>query len=228
MKENEIKRNSGEPVILYRNEYYSKAFTGIMGNIENDEGENTIRSILVTSSVAGEGASTIALNFAAVLAAADTGRVLLVDADLRHPVIHKVLGVSNSAGFSDILFGNADAGGMIKSSGVKNLDVIPAGSFQANLNRVFSKNTFKRALGHIAGDYDHIVFDSPPVTVFPDAAAIAGGVDGVLLVIAAHRTRWEIIEGATRKLNKSGAHLLGTILNKRRFVIPSRVYKRIS
>ncbi len=219
--------NPSEPIILYRSENIANAFTIIRGNIQNNEGEKAIKTICVTSSIRGEGSSTIALNFAASAAEADNQRILLLDANLRHPSLHKVFGIDNSDGLSDILFGNAQPEDVVKNTGITNLQLVPAGELQINLNRVFSRTAIKRALNSFGEKYDLIVLDSPPVTKFSDASTISGAVDGMILVVAAHRTRSEVISEALKQLNNSGAHILGSILNKREYIIPNSFYKRL-
>ncbi len=222
-KENTIK----EPLILYKNEKLAKALAGVKANILNREGERTIKSILITSSVRGEGTTTVALNYAAVSSESDGTKTLLIDANLRHPMIHKVFGIDNTRGFSEIVFEQANPSETIKASGIANLDIIPAGGLQVNLNRVFSKTLLRKAISEISGDYEAVILDGPAVSVFPDAPTMAGLVDGVIIVVAAHRTRREVIIEAKERLEEVGGHLLGTVLNKREYVIPERIYRKL-
>ncbi len=221
------KNSISEPIILYKNDNVSKTFATMRSKMLDSEGENTIRSIMMTSAIRGEGVSTVALNYAAVTAESDGSRVLLIDSNLRHPSLHKVFGVDNSVGLSDVLFADIDLKQAIQNSGMPNLDILPAGEYKVNLNRLFSRSSVKRALDRINNSYDSIILDSPAVTAFPDASTIAGAVDGVLLVIAAHRTRREVITEAISRLESSGAHLVGTTLNKRAYVIPATIYNKL-
>ncbi|PJA30444.1 MAG: hypothetical protein CO189_00040 [candidate division Zixibacteria bacterium CG_4_9_14_3_um_filter_46_8] len=218
---------TSEPLRLYLDERFAKVFGSITSNILNREGENTIRSIVVTSAVRGEGVSTIALNYAAVSATSESMKVLLIDANLRHPSLHRALDAENSKGFSDILFSDIKPAQAVLKTSIENLHFLPAGQFQANLNRVFSKTAVKQAISGLNDQYDFIIMDSPAVSAFPDAATIAGAVDGVLMVISAHRTRREVIAESTKCLENTGAHILGSILNKRTYVIPERLYRRL-
>ncbi|MBD3169397.1 MAG: polysaccharide biosynthesis tyrosine autokinase [candidate division Zixibacteria bacterium] len=216
-----------EPLILYRDEDHRKIFSSIQLKIRNQEGERTIRSICLTSSIRFEGTSTWAMNLAAATAENNDSRILLIDGNLRHPGLHKVFGMENKTGFSDLLFGNAQANEAIYNTGIKNLSFIPAGGFQVNLNRVLNKAVIKPVLDDIGTGYEWVIIDSPAVTAFPDAVTYSSVVDGTIIVIAAHRTRREIIQETQRQLEQSGAHILGTVLNRREYVIPDNVYRRL-
>jgi capsular exopolysaccharide synthesis family protein len=219
--------DGSELIILYDDERISKAFAAIRSNIQNLEGERTIKSIMFTGSIRGEGTSTIAFNFAASTAETGEARVLLIDANLRHPCQHKLLGIDNAIGLSNVLFDNARVEQAVKRTSINNLDLMPSGNLQINLNRLLNKESFKRTLNSLEDKYSNIIIDCPPVTVFSDAVTISGEVDGVIVVVAAHKTRREVIGGAIKQLENSGAHLLGSVLNKREYVIPEKIYRKL-
>jgi capsular exopolysaccharide synthesis family protein len=170
------------------------------------------KTLLVTSSQAGEGKTTTAVNIAITLS--QTGeKVILLDCDMRNPRVHKVIGLENTNGMSTYLSGNADLSAMIQQSEIPNLFVVSAGRIPPNPAELLGSPRMKQGLGLLDEYFDHIVIDSPPVLSVTDARIIGTLVDGVVLVIKGSETPKEAVQRTKRLLQEVHAHIIGTLLN---------------
>jgi succinoglycan biosynthesis transport protein ExoP len=193
----------------------SEAYRTLRTNIQFSSVDRPIRTLLVTSSGPGEGKSTTVANLAVVMA--QTGqRVVLVDTDLRRPVLHKVFGVPNNTGLtSALLAGDSSAlDAHLQPTGVENLIVLTSGPVPPNPSELLGSHRMARLIEKLTADADLVVFDSPPVLAVTDAVVLGRQLDGVLLVVDAGRTREQALANATAELQKTGANLLGVALNR--------------
>jgi polysaccharide biosynthesis transport protein len=185
------------------------------------------RMIVVTSCETGEGVSTVASNLAATLAGADEKPVVLVDANIAHPTIHRLLGLELSPGLAEQIGDKTSPESVIKSCPVDNLDIIPAGKRLTESCGIFDSSSFRLLVDHLKQNYGHIVFDAPSLKDSSAAMHLGSMGDGVILVAEAERSRWESVERARAELSKVKARVLGVVLNKRRFPIPELFYQRL-
>ena len=183
--------------------------------------------ILVTSAVVGEGTSTVARNTALALARHETEQVLLVDANIRHPVQHEKFGFEREVGLSDVLMGVTPLTSAIKGDDASDLSVMTAGSKVPSPTQLLSAPALEGIVMGILSLYDWVIIDGPPVTAYPDSASIAAVCGGAVLVVGAESTRSEVVEEAKRTIQATGVDLLGAILNRRRYHIPGFIYKRL-
>jgi polysaccharide biosynthesis transport protein len=168
--------------------------------------------LLVTSSQAGEGKTTTAINIAITLA--QTGdKVILLDCDMRNPRVHRVIGLENTAGMSTFLSGNSDLSSLIQQSEIPNLFAVSAGRVPPNPAELLGSARMKQGLTLLDEYFDHIVIDSPPVLSVTDARIIGSLVDGVVLVVKGGETPKEAVQRTKRLLQEVHAHILGTLLN---------------
>ena len=172
-------------------------------------------TLLVTSSVAGEGKSVIAADLAASIA--QTGKkVLLVDADCRNSVQHEILELEAQKGLMDMLTENAAWDDVVKNTSLENLHVITSGvgSDQPdNISKLFITPHIESFVSLARKNFDVIIFDSPPVTTASDSAVVGSKVDGVVLVIGADDTQRNVILQAKQRIESSGGNILGAVLN---------------
>jgi succinoglycan biosynthesis transport protein ExoP len=168
--------------------------------------------LLVTSSQRAEGKTTTAVNIAITLAQ-NGDRVVLLDCDMRNPRVHRILGMSNSAGMSSFLSGNSDLSGLIQESEVTSLFAISSGPIPPNPAELVGSARMKQALLLLAESFDRIVIDSPPVLAVTDARILAPVVDGVILVIKGGETPKEAVQRTKRLLQEVHGRLIGTLLN---------------
>lgn len=170
------------------------------------------KTLLVTSPSSGDGKSTVATNLAIAMAQAGH-RVLLVDADLRDPSLHKLFGVDNTLGVSNTLEDGDDIHRGIIPTSVPGLHLLPCGPRPANPSELLNSQRFSDALCDLAGEFDQVVLDSPPVTAVTDARILGAACDVTLLVISAERSDRKLSELARDGLLAVGANLMGVVVN---------------
>jgi polysaccharide biosynthesis transport protein len=174
--------------------------------------EKPLRTILVTSSGTGEGKTTVASALAATMANGGS-RVLLVDADMRRPRVHKVFGIRAEAGLSSLILGEGSLDAVVVRTDVPNLDVVPCGTVPPNPAELLHTAGFANLLMEMSRRYDRVVIDSPPAGVVADAIVISTHVDGTLLVLKAGQTSRGAAERTARNLADVKARVFGAVLN---------------
>jgi capsular exopolysaccharide synthesis family protein len=187
----------------------------------------THRVVMATAAVHEEGCTTILSALAFNLTVRGSARVLVVDANLRRPAISRIFGVSEDVGLHQILAGRVEAGMTISGTAFPGLSVLPLGPGQILPAQVFGSNGLGGLLGTIKEHYDYVLVDAPPLLSVPEVAVLGAEVDGVMLVARAGRTKRQALVKARHLLERSGANLLGLVLNRRRYAIPAAVYKRV-
>jgi protein-tyrosine kinase len=189
--------------------------------------DKRLKTILFTSTSAGDGTTTTAINFASSLVEDTEVRVLLVDANLRTPCLHEVFGVDHTRGLSDLITKAGDLASKMKKIGATNLFVMPCGGRHSNPVTLFETPQFDRFLEDVRAWFDFVILDAPPATNFSEAKAICNKVDGVVLVLGAGTTRRQVALKAKREIEEAGGKILGVVLNRRKFHIPKWVYERL-
>jgi capsular exopolysaccharide synthesis family protein len=170
-------------------------------------------AISVTSSLAAEGKSTVAINLALALAET-SARVLLVDADLRRPSIASVLGLEGAAGLTTVLLGQAEVDDVVQPWGSSGLHVLPSGPLPPNPTELLGSLPMRRLLGELRAAYDYVVIDSAPLLPVADSTVVAGLVDGTLLLVNARKARRHQVAESVRTLGRVEAPVLGVVLNQ--------------
>jgi polysaccharide biosynthesis transport protein len=167
---------------------------------------------MFTSSVPGEGKTTVSVNIATVLSHTDA-KVLIIDADMRRPRCHRVLGLNNRAGLSEALTG---VGGteLVQPTGFDNLFLLSCGRIPPNPSELLGSPRMKEFLRELSEAYDYIIIDTPPVMLVTDAADLAEAVDGVVLIAAGGQTPRHLVAAALGRLEYANAKILGVVLNK--------------
>jgi capsular exopolysaccharide synthesis family protein len=170
------------------------------------------KTILVTSPVRAEGKSTSAANLAIAMAEAGH-RILLVDADLREPVQHRIFALTNDAGVSSVVAGRGSLDRAIQGSGVRGLDVLPCGPVPFNPSETINNQAFADLLSALGQRYDYVIVDSPPVMSVTDARILAAMCDLAILVVRAERSNKRSAQDARDGLLGFGANIIGVIVN---------------
>jgi capsular exopolysaccharide synthesis family protein len=174
--------------------------------------ERESRTILVTSPGPGEGRSTFASNLA--IAMAQTGkRVLLLDADFRRPVQHRVFEARPGFGLSTVLAGREPVEKVIQATPVPGLDLLPVGPIPSNPAEMLNSPTFTEVLEDLSVRYEHVVIDSPAVMAVADARILAAQCSVTVLVLRAGLSTRRAAAAARQALHSVGAHLLGVVIN---------------
>ncbi|KAF5055297.1 Iron-sulfur cluster carrier protein [anaerobic digester metagenome] len=168
--------------------------------------------IAVTSATAGEGKSVTSINLAASLAGEYDHTVLLIDADLRRPSVHKYLGLKSGKGLSDCLREGLDVGELLVKTQIGKLSVLPAGTPVANPVELFSSDTMRRLFLEMKSRYNdrYIIIDTPPVLPFAETRSIAGIADWTLLVVREGQPSLAQIQEAVEALDNK---VLGVVYN---------------
>jgi len=183
--------------------------TGIMlSNIDSDR-----KVIVVTSSIPGEGKSLVSSNLAA--AVAQMKKTLLIDADMRKPIVAASYELDKTAkGLSELVSMDAELSECIHKTDIKLLDILPAGVVPPNPLELLSSNHFKLVIEEFKKQYDYIIIDSPPVVAVSDARVLASVTDGVVFVVKADATKHQLAIRGVKKLLEFDTHIIGTVLNQ--------------
>jgi len=173
------------------------------------------RSLLVTSSLPGEGKTTTAVNTAVSLA--QTGAtVVIIDADMRRPRLRSIFGLPDRAGLSSILSSEmpeAEVLAMVSKEEGTGLHVLTAGPIPPNPAELLGSDQMRRLLVTLQSRFNHVVVDSPPVSSFTDGVLISSMVDGVLLVVHGGKSSRHIVKRSRQLLHDVGAKIFGVVLN---------------
>lgn len=190
----------------------SEAFRSLRANLEFVDIDRPIRTLVVTSSTLSEGKTTIATNLAIVMS--QLGRkVILIDADLRRPRVHKALGITNVMGLSDVLRNHATIQEVAQPWGNTNLMIMTSGSLPPNPAEVLSSDRMIQVLSDLKNIADMVIIDSPP-SLLADASVLAARADGVLLVVQSNKTQMNAAMAMIEQLKRVGAHVVGVALNR--------------
>ena len=192
-------------------EFAVEIFRGLRTNVQFLGLDRPLRTIQVTSSLPTEGKTTTVSNLAVVLAQAGH-EVLVVDADLRKPMLHEVFSTPAAPGFTELLLGGSREAAVHHVE--QGLDVIPAGIVPPNPSEMLSSSRVGVLIEDLSKSYDYVLIDSAPILPVADAVALSRAVQGVLLVAQANRTsKGDVAEGLAR-LERVGARLIGVVLNR--------------
>jgi protein-tyrosine kinase len=171
-----------------------------------------LKRVLVTSSVPDEGKTFIASNLAQSIIRQEHKKVLLIDGDMRASRLHLALGAAGIPGLSDYLRGEADGSQVIQVGNLDNLCFIPGGTLVSNPSELLHSEKMKVLLDQLTPIFDWVILDSPPAITVHDASILADMCDGVLFVVRAGKTDFEIAQKAAREFDQK--NLLGVVLNR--------------
>ncbi|PKN64361.1 MAG: hypothetical protein CVU57_14925 [Deltaproteobacteria bacterium HGW-Deltaproteobacteria-15] len=196
-------------------------------NIFTAHAQESVKTILFSGTNHGDGSSTTAINFAATLAADPGTRVLLMDVNLRTPSLHATFHLEQSHGLSDLLTDGKDPEKMIKKVKNRSLHVVTCGTCHMGPVSLFESAVFCEFLKFMRAKFDHIILDGPPVLSFSETRVLCSKVDGVVMVVAAGKTREHVAKRAKQEIEGAGGKILGLVLNRRKFFIPEWIYRRL-
>lgn len=190
----------------------AEAYRVLRTGIQFAKLDRKIKSIVVASGAPKEGKSTTSSNLAITMAKADFKTVLL-DTDLRRPVLHRVFGVKREPGLTDYLFDRAEINEIFKQTEVENLYLVPCGIVPPNPSELLGSEKMKEFIEYLKLNYDMVIFDTPPLVAVTDALILANQVDGVLLVASAGKTEIDVITKAREMIHRVGGNVIGVLLN---------------
>jgi succinoglycan biosynthesis transport protein ExoP len=190
----------------------SEALRALRTVLELNPKGTVLKRLLVTSSVSSEGKTSTTVGLG--VAFANLGkRVLLIDADLRRPRMHKVFDIPREAGVSGVLIDKMPLQSCLHPSLVPGLDVMPAGNGTDHPNELLASNDMLRLLEELDQRYDMVLIDTPPAVMLSDALILSKFVDGVVLVVREHTASRMLVKQTVGRLQQVGANLLGVVVN---------------
>lgn len=192
---------------------YAEQFRTIRTNIRFSIMDGQVKTILVTSSSAGEGKSTNVANLAVVYAQ-EGKKVLIVDADMRKPSIHSIFGIDNVDGLSTVLSMQGEVAEAIQETPIVGLSILPSGPVPPNPMELLSSAMFHKLVKLLRDEYDIVLFDAPPIMAVADAQMLANECDGTLLIVMSGVAHKENVLKAKNLLLNSKAKILGAVLNR--------------
>ena len=191
----------------------AESFRQLRTNLQFANVAGRARSVVLTSSLPGEGKSTTATNLAIALAQAGQ-QVCLVDADLRRPMISEYLGLDRNAGLTTALVGAADVEDLLQPWGQDDLHVLTSGQIPPNPSELLGSQEMRKLLDRLEQSFDTVIVDAPPLLPVTDAAVLSQHVGGVVLVIGSQKTSHQDVSKALSALELVKANLLGVVLNR--------------
>lgn len=189
----------------------AEAFRQLRTSLQFLNVDRPTRTLVVTSSTAGEGKSLTSTSLALVFAEAGR-RVLLVEADMRRPKLCDYLGLERVVGLSNVLAGQVPLEDAVQQWGNNDFHVLASGSIPPNPSELLGSHNMHDLLRVVERDYDMVILDTPPLLPVTDAAVLAAQADGAVMVVRHGKTKRSQVEAAVRSLDVVGARLLGSVL----------------
>ena len=204
------------------NSLSAEAYKTLRTNIEQITSIDNIKTILITSSISGEGKSTVAGNLAISLSK-NNHKVLAIDCDLRRPSLHDKFNIENEYGVGEILLGENELKSSIKKIDSR-LSVLTAGKIKNDTAELFATENMKQLLDEVRITYDYIIIDSAPIIPVADTCVLASGIDAAILVVRANKSKEKLVIHSYEKL-KTKTKILGMILNDSERKSKNKYYK---
>jgi capsular exopolysaccharide synthesis family protein len=201
-------------------------YATLASRIEGIMAREVRRALVVGSTATGAGVSTVSVGLAATLAVTTGLSTLLVDANLRDPVLHKKFRVPRDPGLTEVVREGLALNQALHRTAVPNLSLLTGGAQAKSPQSFFQLPVFRELLDVWARDYGYIILDSAPFGIAADASVLAQAASGALLVVEAARTVREVAAETTYELQRSGVRVLGAVLNRRRYYVPDWIYRR--
>ena len=208
-----LRKQTVEAAIADPRSAFSESYRSVRTALQFSTDNGVPKVLLVTSPSAAEGKSTTALTLARNFA--QLGRsVLLIEADLRNPALHRTMGMRSETGLSSLLAGAASASQVVLDTDDERLRVILAGPLPPNPAELLSGNRLLSMLTVAAEKYDQVIIDGPPVLGIADAPILSNVVEGTLLVVNSSKTRISAAQAALKRLLSARARVVGALLSK--------------
>jgi capsular exopolysaccharide synthesis family protein len=204
------------------------AMRNLLADLKEKAPERTGPPALVFSACnRGDGASMAALNFSLAFAGNSMQRVVLVDGNLRNPVLHQHFRVGREKGVVELIRGEIKLQEALIELKPSRLSLITSGKPVEKPVVEFEASGFARLLAELRSLFDLIIFDSSPLIRYPETNVLASQLDGLTIVLQAESTKWEVAQAAKDGLERAGVNILGAILNKKQFFIPEKIYRLV-
>jgi capsular exopolysaccharide synthesis family protein len=205
----------GQPSLFNGSSPQGEAFRRLRTNLFTLDHDEDLQTLLVTSAEPTEGKSTITSNLA--FAVGQSGRnVILVDAHLRLPTLHKIFDMSNRLGLSSVLEGKATLAEATQDSKLPGVSVLTSGPLPANPAELLSSPQMADLIEQLAQQFDMVLLDTPSLLAVTDAAVLARAADGTVLVVERAKARHETVRAARQQLADVRANSIGVVVNRAR------------
>ncbi|MGI6227489.1 MAG: polysaccharide biosynthesis tyrosine autokinase [Peptococcales bacterium] len=211
-------KNKKQKLITFLNPKSAQAetFRTIRTNLYYENMNHCFKKILITSVGPGEGKSTVLSNLAVVMAQSGK-RILLVDADLRRPALHRIFEIENLLGLSNFLEEKMSLIDVMQKTKIENLDIVTSGPIPLYPLELLSFGKIEQLFEEVIKDYDYILLDTPPIANVTDATVLAEKVDGVLMVINSNMVTIDLVHYSIEMLNRAKTKVIGVILNNAQY-----------
>jgi len=190
----------------------SEAFRTLRTNLQYTSPDSQLHTVLFTSAVPGEGKSVVSSNLAVSLAQVGKN-IILIDCDLRKPVVHKIFGLNNITGLTNILTGQVDYKEAIQKT-APGVSVITSGPIPPNPAELLQSKNMRNLLTQLNDEFDQVVLDVAPVLPVADALILAPYSDGVVLVVGVNQVSKDFVLRAKDLLENTNSSILGVVLNR--------------
>lgn len=190
----------------------AESYRTLRTNVTFVSAERPLQFLEVTSPGPGEGKSTTAANLAVTLAQGGH-RTILIDGDLRRPLMHRAFAIVQEPGLTDVLIGQVTTREAIRPDVMENLDLLPAGASPPNPSELLGSDAMQRLVGELRQQYDYIIIDTPPVLPVTDATVVATAADAVLLTLRSGETEETAARRTLDQLRRVNARVAGVVLN---------------
>jgi len=215
MPKHRTRRNNQSLQLIWEEGGHSmaaEAYRSLRTNITLSQVDNPIRTLLVTSCIPREGKSTTVANLGVTFALAQQ-RVLIIDADLRRPILHRIFGLPNAQGLTHTLSDIIEYEQVFTPTKIPNLWLVTCGIIPPNPSELLGSKKMRAFLERAKQDFDIVLLDSPPISSLADASVLGSMVDGVLFIVKANMASRDLIEKAKDQLQTVGANIIGVVLN---------------
>jgi capsular exopolysaccharide synthesis family protein len=193
----------------------------------NDKSDNELISVVFSGVKSKAGASTISINTAKAFCKNSNSKVLLIDGNLRTPALHYYFGIKNADGLTDIVNGKIASKEALYGENKDVFYFIPSGTKVDNPMTFFLSEAFSKFHNELKKYFSFIIYDSGPILTSPETAFLAKKACGLVLIVEAGVTKWEVAKVAKKQLEDNNVNILGAILNKKKYYIPSFFYNKI-
>lgn len=191
----------------------AESFRQLRTNLQFANVSGRAKTVLITSSLPGEGKSTTATNLAIALAQAGQS-VCLIDADLRRPMVNEYLGLERNAGLTTALVGHVDVNELLQPWGGENLYVLTSGQVPPNPSELLGSEAMENLINRLEQVFETVIIDAPPLLPVTDAAVLSQHVGGVVVVVGTQKVRRHDLERSLKALEMVGSNVLGIVLNR--------------
>jgi capsular exopolysaccharide synthesis family protein len=192
--------------------YRAEQMRGLRNKLIAMNPDDAAKTLVVTSAQNGDGKTTTAINLAMAFAERERTPVVLVDADMRAPSVERNLQINRATGLSEVLLGSAPLEQAIRPSGVRNLDILGAGSPLAVPSEILTSHRIEELYHRLKERYQYVIVDTPAIKPVTDASVLSSCADGTLLVIRMLHSTKSQSKDAIRTLRELGANILGTFV----------------